>query len=83
MVHKSLDPCSCEHLWYKRNTNFPKWKKIGGNMANKRFNKQVPGYGFIKGQPEKGTEAVKGNVSPQEKKNIAFSKSRKVKNTVS
>jgi len=52
-------------------------------MANKRFNKQVPGYGYIKGQPEKGTEAVKGNVSPQEKKNIAFSKSRKVKNTAS
>ena len=52
-------------------------------MANKRFNKQVPGFGFIKGNPEKGTEAVKGNVSPQEKKNIAFSKSKKVKNTAS
>ena len=52
-------------------------------MANKRFNKQVPGFGFIKGKPEKGTEAVKGNVSPQEKKNIAFSKSRKNKNTAS
>jgi hypothetical protein len=52
-------------------------------MANKRFNKQVPGFGFIKGKPEKGTEAVKGNVSAQEKKNIAFSKSRKIKNTAS
>jgi len=41
-------------------------------MANKRFNKQVPGFGYIK-----------GNVSPQEKKNIAFSKSKKVKNTAS
>ena len=52
-------------------------------MANKRFNKQVPGFGFEKGKPEKGTEAVKGNVSPQEKKNISFSKSRKIKNTAS
>ena len=21
MVYKFMDPCSCEHLWYKRNTN--------------------------------------------------------------
>jgi hypothetical protein len=79
-----MDTCSCEHLWYKGNTNFPERKKIRRkHMANKRFNKQVPGFGFIKGKPEKGTEAVKGNVSPQEKKNIAFSKSRKIKNTAS
>jgi len=22
MVHKPLDPCSCEHIWYKGYTNF-------------------------------------------------------------
>jgi hypothetical protein len=79
-----MDTCSGVNLWYKGYTNFPEWKKIRRkHMANKRFNKQVPGFGFIKGKPEKGTEAVKGNVSPQEKKNIAFSKSRKIKNTAS
>jgi hypothetical protein len=52
-------------------------------MANKRFNKQVPGYGFKKGSPDKGTEAVVGKTSPQMKKAIAFSKSKKVPNTVS
>ena len=52
-------------------------------MANKRFNKQVPGYGFQKGSPDKGTEATVGKVSPQMKKNVAFSKSKKVKNTAS
>jgi hypothetical protein len=28
MVHKFVDPCSREHIWYKGNTNFQKWKKI-------------------------------------------------------
>ena len=50
-------------------------------MANKRFNKQVPGFGYVKGQPNKGTEASVGKVSPQMKKAEAFSKSKKVKNT--
>ena len=52
-------------------------------MANKRFNKQVPGFGFVKGQPDKGTEAAVGNTSPAFKKAVAFSKSRKVKNAAS
>jgi len=37
-----MDTCSCEYLWYKGNTNFPKWKKIGDlKMANPRYNSQV------------------------------------------
>mgnify|MGYP006969417592 CR=1 FL=1 len=48
-------------------------------MANKRFNKQVPGFGFVKGQPDKGTEAAVGKTSPQFKKAVNFSKSRKIK----
>jgi hypothetical protein len=23
MVHKPVDPCRCEYLWYKGNTNIP------------------------------------------------------------
>ena len=26
MVHKFMDPCSREYLWYKGNTNIPKWR---------------------------------------------------------
>ena len=48
-------------------------------MANKRFNKQVPGFGFIKGKPEKGTEAVKGNVSPGKRKILLFQNLEKSK----
>ena len=27
MVHKSLDPCGREYLWYKGYTNIPKWRR--------------------------------------------------------
>ena len=48
-------------------------------MANKRFNKQVPGYGFQKGSPDKGTEATVGKVSPQMKKMLLFLSLKKLK----
>ena len=46
--------------------------------VNKRYNKQVPGFGFVAGQPNKGTEAAVGQTSPQFKKAMAL-KSGKVK----
>ena len=31
-------------------------------MGNKRYNKQVPGFGYVAGQPNKGTEAAVGQI---------------------
>jgi len=47
-------------------------------MGNKRFNKQVPGFGYVKGQPNKGTEAVKGSTSSQMKQALSL-QNKKVK----
>jgi len=72
-----FDRCGDLRIKGNRHRQHKKRSKI---MANKRFNKQVPGFGFYKGKPDKGTEAAMGKTSPQFKKAVAFSKSRKVKN---
>ena len=68
MVYKFVDPCRGVNLWYKGYTNFlGTEEKI---MPNKRFNKQVPGFGFKNG----GRESMGG---PAEKRDI-----RKVEQTI-
>jgi len=51
-------------------------------MGNKRFNKQVPGFGYVAGQPGKGTEAAVGQTSPAFKKALA-AQNKKVKGATS
>lgn len=51
-------------------------------MGNKRFNKQVPGYGYVAGKPNLGTEAVKGSTSSQMKKALA-AQNKKVQGSTS
>ena len=50
-------------------------------MGNKRYNKQVPGFGYGKGQPNKGTEAAVGKTSPQFKKALSL-QNKKVKGAI-
>ena len=47
-------------------------------MGNKRYNKQVPGVGYVAGQPNKGTEAAVGKTSPAFKKALS-AQNKKVK----
>ena len=42
-----MDTCSGKYIWYKGNTNIPKWReKI---MVNRLYNKQVSPKGYMKG----------------------------------
>lgn len=51
-------------------------------MGNKRFNKQVPGFGYVAGQPNKGTEAAIGQTSSQFKQALS-AQNKKVKGATS
>ena len=61
-----MDTCSCEYLWYKRNTNIP-WRNEQGEkiMANRVYNKQVSPKGYKRGG---GVTGVKAKQSKEHKK---------------
>ena len=41
MVYKFMDPCSCEYIWYKGNTNIPKWRKKIMSKKSRRRNRRL------------------------------------------
>jgi len=76
MVHKFMDPCRSEHIWYKGNSNIQKRrKKIMRNYYNKGGNVKTPG-GF-KSTQQKGN-IVKGKLKSQ-KELKAITDSKKYK----
>jgi hypothetical protein len=47
MVHKPLDPCSCEYIWYKGYTNIPKWRKKIMSKKSRRRNRRLALLGAL------------------------------------